>query len=87
MLNKNGVIITGLRWPSWGRQFCPWSSAAFWLLIPQSIKDLISSLVDMGIMVLIMYVMMQVMKPLSAAVAPKQVKAAPAPPSIKEAKT
>ena len=55
-----------------------------WALIPQSVKDLISSLVDMGIMVLIMYVMMQVMKPLSAAVAPKQVKAAPAP--VQEAK-
>jgi len=37
-----------------------------WWILPEEVKSLISSLINMGIMVLVMFVMMQFMKPLTA---------------------
>jgi hypothetical protein len=37
-----------------------------WLILPQSLKDLINNLIGMGMMLLVMLVMMQVIKPLTA---------------------
>jgi len=38
-----------------------------WWLLPQSLKDLITGLIDMGMMVVVMFIMTTVMKPLTAA--------------------
>jgi len=48
--------------------------AVIWWLIPQSVKDIITGLINMGMMLLIVYVMMSVVKPLTSSVTPKQVK-------------
>ena len=57
-----------------------------WLLLPQSLKDLISGIINMGMMMLVMFIMMQVMKPLTAAKErPKKVKEVPKPEEVKEA--
>jgi hypothetical protein len=37
-----------------------------WLILPQSLKDLINNLIGMGMMLLVMLVMTQVIKPLTA---------------------
>ncbi len=44
----------------------PLLMAGIWLILPQGIKDLITSVIDLGMMALIMFVMAQVMKPLTA---------------------
>jgi len=51
-----------------------------WLILPQSLKDLINNLIGMGMMLLVMFVMMQVMKPLTAGLKEK-------PKEIGEART
>jgi hypothetical protein len=56
-----------------------------WLILPQSLKDLITGLVNMGMMVLVIWLMSSLIKPLTAAEKPKQVKAAPE--RLEEAKT
>jgi len=50
-----------------------------WLILPQSLKDLITSLIDMGMMLLVMIIMMQLMKPLTAQEKTKKVKASKKP--------
>lgn len=53
-----------------------------WLLLPQSVKDMIYTIIDFGMMMLMMWVVMALMKPLMSigSSSPKQVKAAaPAP--------
>ena len=45
-----------------------------WWILPQSLKDLLSSIVNLGMMAVVMYLMSQVMKPLTATAAPRQVK-------------
>ena len=37
-----------------------------WWILPEEVKSLISGLINMGIMLLVMFVMMQFMKPLTA---------------------
>ena len=37
-----------------------------WWILPEAVKSLISGLINMGIMLLVMFVMMQFMKPLTA---------------------
>jgi len=66
----------------------PLLGSLLWLILPQSLKDLITGLISMGMMVLVMFVMMQVVKPLTASVRekPKAVKEA-RPAEIAEAKT
>jgi len=57
-----------------------------WLILPQSLKDLLTGLVNMGMMVLVMFIMAQLMKPLTTAEKPKRVKAAPERPELEEVK-
>jgi hypothetical protein len=51
----------------------PLLTAGIWLILPDSLKSLISSLINMGMMVLVMWLMMSVMKPLIASEKPKQI--------------
>src|SRR4030042_1489540 len=37
-----------------------------WWILPQGIKDMVSGLIKLGMMMLVMFIMMQVMKPLTA---------------------
>ena len=48
--------------------------AFMWWILPQSLKDLLSSITNLGMMAVVMYLMSQVMKPLTATAAPRQVK-------------
>jgi len=57
-----------------------------WLILPQSLKDLITGLINMGMMFLVMFIMMQLMKPLTAPEKPKKVRAVPERPVLEEAK-
>jgi len=56
----------------------PLLTAGIWLILPDSIKSLITSLVNMGMMLLMMWLMTSLMKPLlsPAKEKPKQVKEA-----------
>jgi hypothetical protein len=44
-----------------------------WLILPQSLKDFLNGLVGLGMMLVVMYIMSQVMKPLSSPAKTKQV--------------
>ncbi len=37
-----------------------------WLLLPQSVKDMITSIINLGVMMLVMWLMTSIMKPLAA---------------------
>ncbi|MGI2336145.1 MAG: hypothetical protein ACRKGH_05820 [Dehalogenimonas sp.] len=50
----------------------PLVGTVIWWLIPEDVKNLISSLVNMGMILLVMFVLMQVMKPLTAPSKPKK---------------
>ena len=56
----------------------PLLTAGIWLILPDSLKELISSLVNMGMILLVMWLMTSLMKPLLAPAKekPKQVKEA-----------
>jgi len=43
-----------------------------WWLLPQSLKDLISGLINLGMMVVVMLIMVQVMKPLTSLEKPRK---------------
>ena len=47
-----------------------------WLVLPQEIKDLIDMLIQMGMMMLVMWLMMSVIKPLMASERPKRIEEA-----------
>lgn len=55
-----------------------------WWLLPQSLKDLISGMINLGMMAVVMFLMMQLMKPLTAPEKPKRVEK---PRELEEAKT
>jgi hypothetical protein len=55
----------------------PLLGSLVWLILPEEIKSLITGLISMGMMLLVMFVMMQLMKPLTAPEKPKKVRAAP----------
>ena len=57
-----------------------------WLLLPQSVKDFITGIINMGMMLLIMYVMMSFVKPMIGAAAPRRVKKAEEAKALGEAK-
>lgn len=57
----------------------PLLGSALWLILPQEVKSLITGLVNMGIMVLVMFIMMQVMKPLTAINSPGKSRSPKAP--------
>ena len=54
----------------------PLLTAGIWLILPDSLKSLISSLINLGMMVLVMWLMMSLIKPLMAPERPKQVEEA-----------
>jgi hypothetical protein len=47
-----------------------------WLILPQEIKDLINMLIQMGMMMLVMWLMMSLIKPLTAPERPKRLEEA-----------
>jgi hypothetical protein len=59
----------------------PLLGSLLWMVLPQSIKDLISGIINLGVMLLIMYILMQAMKPLTGPDKPKKVEK---PKEIKE---
>ena len=52
----------------------PLLTAGIWLIIPDSLKNLISNLINMGMLLLVMWLMMSLVKPLMAPEKPKQIK-------------
>ncbi|RAL68888.1 hypothetical protein C1G87_1514 [Dehalococcoides mccartyi] len=50
----------------------PLVGTVIWWLIPEDVKNLISSLINVGMMLLVMFILMQVMKPLTAPSKPKK---------------
>ena len=54
----------------------PLLTAGIWLILPESLKSLISGMINLGMMVLVMWLMMSVIKPLTAPEKPKQVEEA-----------
>jgi hypothetical protein len=51
----------------------PLLGSVLWWILPQDIKDLITGIINLGMMMLIMFILMQVMKPLTASQKPKRV--------------
>jgi hypothetical protein len=51
----------------------PLLGSLLWMILPQNIKDLISGIINLGMMLLIMYILMQAMKPLISSGKPKKV--------------
>ena len=54
----------------------PILTAGIWLILPDSLKSLISNLINLGMMVLVMWLMMSLIKPLMAPGRPKQIEEA-----------
>ncbi|KTB47845.1 hypothetical protein DEALK_06900 [Dehalogenimonas alkenigignens] len=50
----------------------PLVGTVIWWLIPEDVKNLISRLINMGMMLLVMFILMQVMKPLTSPSKPKK---------------
>jgi len=44
----------------------PLLGSFIWWILPQGIKDMITGIINLGMMMLVMFIMMQVMKPLTA---------------------
>ena len=63
-----GILVTTLLPPLLG--------GLVWLILPDSLKQLISSLIQMGMMMLVMWLMMSVIKPLTASERPKRIEEA-----------
>ncbi len=60
-----GILVTTLLPPLLG--------GLVWLILPDSLKQLITGLIQMGMMMLVMWLMMSVIKPLTAAERPKRI--------------
>jgi len=60
---------------------------AIWLLLPQSVKDMITGIINLGMMMLVMWLMMSMMKPLTAPAKEKPKKLEAAKPAKVEAST
>ena len=54
----------------------PILTAGLWLILPDSLKSLISSLINLGMMVLVMWLMMSLIKPLMAPEKTRQIEEA-----------
>jgi hypothetical protein len=50
----------------------PLLGGVIWMLLPESLKQTINTLIGMGMMLLVMFLMMQVVKPLTAPERPKR---------------
>ncbi len=57
-----------------------------WLILPQSLKDLLTGLINMGMMLLVFWLMSKMMPSLAPAKEKPKVKEAPEKPKIEEAK-
>ena len=64
----------------------PLLGTVIWWLLPEEVKSLITGLINMGMMVVVMFIMMQFMKPLTVQEKPKKLKAAEKPEQLVEAK-
>ncbi len=61
---------------------------AIWLLLPQSVKDMITGIINLGMMMLVMWLMTSIMKPLTAPAKEKPKKLETAKPArVEEAST
>jgi hypothetical protein len=54
----------------------PLIGSVIWMLIPEPVKELITGLIGMGMMMLVMWLMMSLIKPLTAPEKPKRVEEA-----------
>ena len=63
-----GILLTTLLPPLLG--------GLVWLILPDSLKQLITGLIQMGMMMLVMWLMMSVIKPLTATERPKRIEEA-----------
>ncbi len=63
-----GILVTTLLPPLLG--------GLVWLILPDSLKQLITSLIQMGMMMLVMWLMMSVIKPLTTPERPKRIEEA-----------
>ncbi len=64
----------------------PLLGTVIWWLLPEEIKSLITGLINMGMMVVVMFIMMQFMKPLTAQEKPQKVRTPEKPEQLVEAK-
>lgn len=60
-----GILVTVVLPPLLG--------SLVWMILPKDIKNLITSIINMGMLLLIMYILMQAMKPLISTGKPKKV--------------
>ena len=51
----------------------PLMGSLLWWILPQGVKDLITGIINLGMMLLIMFILMQVMKPLTAQQKPRKI--------------
>ena len=58
----------------------PLLMAGIWLILPQEVKSIITGLINMGMMALVMFILMQVMKPLTTSTKEKPKKIAQSQP-------
>ena len=65
----------------------PLLGSIIWLILPEEIKSLITGIINLGMMMLVMFIMMQLMKPLTAQEKPKKLKTAEKPEQLEEAGT
>ena len=68
-----GLVVTVILPPLLG--------SLLWMVLPQDIKDLITEIINLGVMLLIMYILKQAMKPLTSQ---EKAKKAERPKEIKE---
>jgi len=54
----------------------PLLTAGIWLILPDSLKSLISGMINLGMMMLVMWLMMSVIKPLTAPEKPERLEEA-----------
>jgi hypothetical protein len=62
----------------------PLMGSFLWLILPQDIKDLISEIINLGMMLLFLVIMMQLIKPLTAQNKPKKLKTEEKPSKLEE---
>jgi len=64
----------------------PLLGSLVWLILPQEVKSLITGIINMGMMMLVMFIMMQLMKPLASPTKEKSKRVEEAP-RLEEART
>ncbi len=64
----------------------PLLGSLVWLILPQEVKSLITGIINMGMMMLVMFIMMQFIKPLTAQEKRRKLKTEEKPEQLEEAK-